>query len=483
MKPRVHTGQRTVRAEVCMSQAARHQSSRPPRTGESKQSRLFLPILTVLFFFMWLYPGFADAKPSNMQFVWLGVNGEDTAKFNEPRSDTDFYLNHQFSQNQIIQIAENFEIVVIEKFHAYANLAFQIKDAQKLKMLNPALKVLVCVDARHVFDASDFKPEMDLNEEWYLHDVDGNRVRFKNFGWWMDLSNPDLRSAFLQHLAGYVMAQDAMGNPILDGIAFDNCYAFNLKECRQTQKTGCNFAISVGNAIGDEKLRALDEGVSELLTEAENLFQNKLVIYNGIGGLPWIYKHSLDYLGNSAGALNEQFGYFGDEILPAGMISYVNMMYNFPGKIFLEKVNLPPGLTGSSLQQALRKTLGYFMLGHQPGRSFYKAGTGYNATGELAVDSQPSELEFDFGNPVMDYTVTTGNLFRRDFENGMVLLNYRYGAVPFVTDRAIQLINGNLGGPVFRPGQQVMIAANDAWFFKFLRATCAQTEKEMIEQD
>ncbi len=482
MNRRVHIGHSTLRAEKCSSQAAERKSPRLPRKEESRRNRDFLSVFAILILIL-LNTGFANAKSSNMQFVWLGVNGIDTANSDEPRSDTDFYLNHQFSQNQIIQIAENFDIVVIEKFHAYANLAFQIKDAQKLKELNPALKVLVCVDARHVFDGSDFIQEMDLHEEWYLHNVDGNRVRFKDFGWWMDLSNPDLRSALLQRLAGYVMAQDTEGNPILDGIAFDNCYAFNLKECRQTRRTGCNFAISVGNAIGDEKLKNLDDGVAELLTDAKNVFKDKLVIYNGVAGLPWIYRHSLDYLDNSDGALNEQFGYFGDEISPAGMISYVNMMYSFPARIFLKKVNLPPGLSGSSLQQALRRTLGYFMLGYQPGNTFYKAGSGYSATGELAAELNPSELQFDFGNPVMDYAFTSEDLFRRDFENGMVLLNYRYEAIPFVADRTIQLINGNLGGPVFRPGQQVTIAANDAWFFKFVHTACVQTEKKAVKHD
>ncbi len=436
--------------------------------NDSKGRMILFALLTILVSFSILEPCYSYSNSSKMKFIWLGVTGGDVAGSNEPLSDTEFYQNHQFSKSQIIQLAENYEIVVIDKFHAYGEMALQLRDAQRLKELNPALKVLVCVDGIHVFDKSEFKPEIDQHEEWYLHGIDGNRIPYKDFGWWMDLSNPDLRNGFLQFLAGYILAEDAKGNALLDGIAFDDCYLFNLEECRQTHNTGCDYATGMGDMVGDSRLLDWEIGLKTFLAEAKSLFEKKVLIFNGIGGFPWAYKRSLELLDPTDGALNEQFGFVGTEMSAPDMVSYVKIMSDFPTKIFLEKVNLPIDLSGSQLTRALRKTFGYFMLGYQPGRSYYKAGTGYSVSRELISDPEPGEIAFDFGSPASDFTVTPGGLFRRDFENGMVLLNYRYAALPFVADSTIQLLSGKICGPVFRSGQQVTIAPDDAWFFKFV---------------
>lgn len=92
-------------------------------------------------------------------------------------------------------------------------------------------------------------------------------------------------------------------------------------------------------------------------------------------------------------------------------------------KTILQKVNY----FGLNQKKPKRFCFGVFLLGHQPGYTFFKYGIDYNLK---EFDADPEEIMLNFGKPKESYklieTVVDGvkiDVFRREFENGIVFVN------------------------------------------------------------
>lgn len=94
------------------------------------------------------------------------------------------------------------------------------KSLPNLKKLNPSLKILIYKDIMARSPGSDDWDMVNTHEDWFLHDINGNRLVNKYFGWYaMDVGNLGWRN----YLASWVNDK-LVNNPSVDGVMTDDTW-------------------------------------------------------------------------------------------------------------------------------------------------------------------------------------------------------------------------------------------------------------------
>ena len=92
-------------------------------------------------------------------------------------------------------------------------------DVARIKALNPNIIVLGYKDIMAIQPTDPDYPEVNQHEDWFLHDIHGDRLINRGWGWYaMDVGNPGWRS----HYASY--EKDKLDSYPYDGVFADDTW-------------------------------------------------------------------------------------------------------------------------------------------------------------------------------------------------------------------------------------------------------------------
>jgi hypothetical protein len=281
---------------------------------------------------------------------------------------------------------------------------------EKIKALNPNV---IMVGYKCIFgmlpECEDWA-EVNAHEDWFLHDVNGNRLISKS-GWYaMDVGN----SGWREHYANFVKAKLA-AYPMVDGIFADNAW-----EARTLLRDPWTVPVSqVPSSIHDN----WNANMAGMIQYVKNALGNKLLIINS----------------------NEENGYFlqycDGQMLEGFMHGAWSGLYDYPddpinwisgleglsasGKIVMAQsgANIPQNPSASDVEQThkvMLYCLSGFLLGYSGNANFGFQFLGADYTGHR---SYWEEMDAPIGNPKGRYYQVEGSLYARDFDSGKAFLN------------------------------------------------------------
>jgi len=302
-------------------------------------------------------------------------------------------------------IANHFHLVVIGYTPGW----------EKIKLINPRVVLLAYKDIMAVHTTDPAWDEVNAHEDWFLHDVNGNRLIHKVYGWYaMDVGNHGWRD----HFANYVKAK-LDKYPSIDGIFADDVWEWY--DYRNEE-----FTVDASLVPKEIQQRWHNDMVG-MIQYVKGVLANKLLMLNSDD---W----SGDYLRYADGMVFEGFvhaswwalDYFGW----AGFdpLSHVDILraLSSTGKYILawSGARIPDNPTQTDLEKAhklMLYCLGSALLGANSSNVFF----GW-VTLHTALDGSRGyyqEMDCYIGAPKGKYFVKDG-LYIRDFEYGWVLVNF-----------------------------------------------------------
>ena len=320
--------------------------------------------------------------------------------------------NRQFTDDELRQLATDFDYVLFTKFHDGARIASQHEAARRLKQINPELHVFPYFSTKYWFTASDWGDDQ-IDPDFLLRDNDGAVVpifgggsEHDERGSYVDLADPRYREWAMRVMAGWLDAAP------YDGIAFDAADPIG------------DFGPDVvrfDRLLGPERVGAYNDGLRQLLRTANDTFgDDHEIIYNGFSDDPRRGPaRNLDLLEFTDGALTEEFC-----VDAAGTVDSIGddlaIMREYAGKreLFLRS-NPPATLTGAARDRLAHVCQATFLLAWEPGWSFFQFGTSYT---ESQLVTEPPVLHVDVGDPA-GAAQEDGGLVVRRFERGAVWVN------------------------------------------------------------
>lgn len=300
-------------------------------------------------------------------------------------------------------VASHFDVVVADFVYT--------KGFEKIKAVNPNVTLLGYRDIMAMHTTYEDWPEVNSHEDWFLHDVDGNRLIHKGYGWYaMDVGNSGWRS----HYSNFVKAKLDI-YPTVDGMFADDVW-----EWRDRHNTVWTVDPSL---VHPEIQQRWHNDMVGMLQHLKSVIGNKLVIIN-------TNEMSGDYLQNTDGMMWEGFIHGGWEGLddfwqdPFYQLEVLSRL-SATGKYFLAQsgAKIPDNPTQTDLEKA-HKIAVYCLASALLASNGLGVSFGWNSI--LSKDGSQgyyAEMDYDTGAPLGDYYVKDG-LYIRDFEYARVLVNF-----------------------------------------------------------
>lgn len=302
-------------------------------------------------------------------------------------------------------IASHFD-VVIAGFEAAPTVG-RIKDS------NPDTKILGYKDIMAI--SSDYPDyiEVNANEDWFLHDIHGNRLVNAYWGWYaMDVGNNGWRSYY----ANFV--KDKLNNCL----SFDGVFADDALDTFPAGSGWNPWTVPIEDVPVEIKNRWHSD-MLEMIKFVKATLGEKLLILNNPG--------NFDYVDACDGRMEEGFvhpyWWASDEFYSE--IEWKSRVDNLKrisqnGKYSLEQSGtaIPENPTEADLEK-VHIMLIYCLASYFLGTSGEKATFGFN-TYYSNDGSKGYYPEFDvlLGSPMNEY-YSLGSVYSRDFERGKVLVN------------------------------------------------------------
>ena len=375
----------------------------------------------------------------------------------------------QFTEDELRAMANQYPYVMISKFHDTYNILGSHYAARKLVAYNSLIKVFPYFNVSVHYVETEKNPEFassTIKDAWYLRDTSGNKIKLlrgsRIDGYYMDLSNPEYRGYVENIVASWMQAAPYAG------IFFDRADLLGVGSDADSWRT----------RIGQNKIDAWNAGFRQLFPETKRLLGDKLIIYNGFSPSPKRVNRNLSIMKFADAGFNEEFC----TTLPYGeskgafqtknvMLEDLSIMETYRTKILFEQVNYPTKIDATEKALLGRYCFGAFLLGKQPGSSFFKfSPQGYGSLGKHAVgiiQSNPPEMSVDLGLPRGNF-ILQGDLGYRAFANGYVYVNLNDSTSKRVALPAdLILMNGGVAGAQYPSGSWYTIPPRDAALFLY----------------
>lgn len=377
-------------------------------------------------------PADVDAGPSARGFAWVA----------RPEG--------QFTDGQIRDLATGYAYVVMDRAHGGASIARQLDDLRRIKRMNPAVRVLVYVNAAFWYDTNSMPDGWNapFDPAWSLRDpTSGGPLRFsgradREQATFVDLGNAAYRSYLLGLLRSW------LDQAPIDGIAFDS-----VQPASADRVVLGHPGLTWTDVLTNERLDRYNNGLVELLRDTKALLgPGREVLFNGIADTPLAANRNLELVDHADIVVDEEFCV--DNTVrhdPDTLREDLELMSQLAerGKRVLEKTNTRGAVGGPELQRLGRFCSGAFLIGWQPGSTFFKFGPDYS---EDELSSNPRELAVQLGPPLGGYRETDG-VARRDFRNGVVFVN--------LSDRP-RIVHPRVSGTLLSRGETFPLDPEDA---------------------
>jgi hypothetical protein len=392
------------------------------------------------------------------------------------------------SDRAIEEIAQNSGLEIFTKFANGFNIQAHFDDARRLaaaaKAAGNPIKIYEYFSAAFWFTANESgwgSYAQGFNDAWLLRDANGQPIPFYGaghradssatpVGYLVDLANPDYRAWAVSTIVSWMHAAPYSGilfdsaNPLLTGtkrVSIGSGLGMNFEELL------CGTAGV--NTLSCDKLNAWNQGLTELISQTSTSL-HKLgddVIYNGIA--PNTLRgptRNVGLLDVADTAANEAFCLTPSTMDPARvefqpLTDDLALMKQIADKN--KKV-----LEITNYQASAKRSLGDyclagFLMGWQPGSSYYIFHTGYSDPISSGYPEVP-EANLALGRPTASGYHTDGSVLSRQFENGFVAVNTGGQSadvrVPFA---GVRFADGAPQGNLVS-GQTVKLGAHDALY-------------------
>lgn len=285
---------------------------------------------------------------------------------------------------------------------------------------NPHTRVVRYLNVAHVFEGADFNEINQEHPKWFLHDMNGKRVKTKlSKAFVMDSENKGFQNWLSQKISNLV-------NFGYDGIAADAFYYppfppySNYYETQPINpQTGKGFSSSDWLSAKDDLLKAL-----------KNSLGNKLLVVNGYATGRAYYRYGAGGLLNIADGVwaegfirwaNDNLGNFrskGDWKKDIDMLKELSAK----GKIIITETKFLSGQENTPLANKIKVyAFGSYLLGAD-GRSYFELNT-VDAQNYWHNESLPFRgYNLKIGNPLGRYYYKN-HLYQRNFTGGKVFVN------------------------------------------------------------
>lgn len=313
-------------------------------------------------------------------------------------------------------VAARSNFICLEKGHGVKQLgtteAGIAQEAQRLKKLNPDMKVIFYWNAFLDYPMFKAHEEYQKHPEWWLRTKDGGldlkKGRLKRY----DLSHPEVRNWWTD------VAGEAVRNGNADGVFMD---AFPQ-------------VVSRGNVRlwGKEKYDAIQQGLEDIVVETRRkIGDDKLIVCNGIRSTPsltlgFAFPNHID------AAMIEHFGAFQSsskecmladirEMERAGKAGKMVVCKGWPGFTFTDReaMKMPLAEKRRLARERITFPLAAFLAGAQE-HSYFIYSWGYRSD-DGCLDWY-SEFDKPLGKPAGDM-VQDGWTLRREFAHASVRVN------------------------------------------------------------
>lgn len=372
--------------------------------------------------------------------------------FGTPQSERRFIRvgatgGRQFTDAEFRYLADNFNYVLFTKYHGGYDIQLHHEAARRLKELNPQIRVFPYFSAKYWYEQNRWGTEIDPT--WLLRDNAGQIVDKRrggedvDAGDFVDLANPAYRQWAVGVLSSWLEAAP------YDGISFDSADLigdYPVKEARRWR-----------DDLGRERIDQYNQGLRELLREADRLAgPDQEVVYNGIAPSPARGpQRGLELLDVTDGALDERFCLDAD-----GEYNDVRADIELLGRtdqdvLFMRSTDKSDGTQKARLA---RYCLGAFLLGWEPGRSYFQFGDDYTVS---QVETDPPVQRLDLGHPT-DRSRFESSVGIRRFGRGAVLVNLGDQPVRIPSPGAFTTFAETGEGAPVAAGQILEIPARDA---------------------
>jgi hypothetical protein len=355
----------------------------------------------------------------------------------------------QFTDDQFEQLTEDYAVVLFTKFHMGWDVEGHHEAARRLKAMEPDLIVLPYFSTKYWFRPAEWGTEPDT--DWYLRDRNGDIVQKQregedqDIGVWLDLSDPDYREWALETMEEWLTAAP------YDGMSFDSADPIGDYPEKQVSEWAA--------LLGSEHVREYNEGIEDLLRRTQELVHpGGITLYNGIA--PNEIRgpdRDLAQLEVADGALNERFclDRNGNRVALADDLA---IMADHPDEQFYMRTNAPPDLDGEDRERAARFCRAVFLLGWDPGRTFFQFASDYT---ERQLEDDLPDLQVDFGVPEGPATIT-GRRGTRSFTRGAVLVNMGKAEVTMASPISGRVVRGGDLHEEVLAGDEVSVPAESA---------------------
>jgi hypothetical protein len=297
-------------------------------------------------------------------------------------------------------IASNFD-VVITGFDRASTIG-------KIKELSPNITTLGYKDIMGMQPYHEDWAEVNSHEDWFLHDINGNRLIHNYWGWYaMDVGNNGWRS----HYASYV--KDKLDTSPFDGVFADDTWHWFPSD---------RWTVAPSDIPAEIGQRWHSDMVG-MISFVKNIIGNKLLIVNTL--------NDGDYVDACDGKMEEEFVHPNWYALDEFHDEYINWkgkvesLKNISqrGKYYIAQsgTKIPENSTQSDLDKVrdmMIYCLSSYLLGVSGGNATFGFSNNYN------IDDYVYYPEFDvsLGSPVNEYYLI-GSVYARDFADGKVLVN------------------------------------------------------------
>ena len=317
------------------------------------------------------------------------------------------YALTRLSPENIVQSMAQFDLV---------DLGFESwPDVAQIKTLNPNVIVIAYRSVMSMHPRCDDWSEVDAHEDWFLHDVSGNRLQIAwNSGWYgMDVGNPGWQEYFANYTKSKLETY-----PDLDGIFADNVWDWEAEPYRYDQWTVPREELPTDIASG------WHNDMLEMISLVKETIGNKILIINTL--------NNDDFVDACDGKMHEHFvhksswelDFFG----PPGFnpLDHVDALANVSrrGKIFLAHSGtiIPDNPTEADLDKAhnvMLYCLAFYLLGVNGEKTTFGFNNIHSKDGSRGYYP---EFDVSLGSPVSEYYLVNST-YTRDFTKGKILVN------------------------------------------------------------
>ena len=306
-------------------------------------------------------------------------------------------------------------------------------DVARIKTLNANIVILGYKDIMGIQPTDPDYPEVDAHDDWFLHDLNGNRLVHKSYGWEaLDVG----KAGWREHYANYV--KEIFAEYSFDGVFADDVWDFFIYKYKWTVPPS-DIAAEIGERWHNDML--------EMVRFVKESIGEKLLIVNT--------SNDGDYVDACDGKMEEGFVHpswyafdeFHDDYIDRESINSVENICQ-RGKYVLAHSGFEELGSNKTFVEShpeiVHKMLMYcfssYLLAINGSKASFGFGNIWNLDG-----SRGYYLEFDLakqlGGPISGY-YPFNSVYARDFENGKVLVNPTTSSYNVLLDQDYKTLDG-----------------------------------------